>query len=280
MHDDVSGETVCMDCGLVLETGEFTPPADRVPKNDPINPIVYTSGSVGTEIESFQRLEISIAKDIKWLVPILALPSNVTKNATNYVRKLRYVMKRQNPNKIRFTKTELTALSLWVTLKQMNHPLSYDEFSQKIAPHLGVVNLMKAEKRASYFVKNQTRVPDVELVTAHIHKIVAMLERERFITSLYANTLNTYAKQMIHTNQGIVTCRRAKLVASSAVLASDGLLAERLRLLSFAQWVNVGTAKLSSLAAVLKRSAPPVPPQCAAIMLREYFFQELSLNEA
>jgi hypothetical protein len=138
---------------------------------------------------------------------------------------------------------------------------------------------MKAEKRANYFIKNPTRVPDVDLVNAHVHKIVAMLEREHFITNHYATTLSTYAKQLIHTNQGIVTYRRAKLVASSAVLASDGLLAECLHLLSFAQWLNIGTGKLSSIAAALKRSAPPLPHQCAAITLLEYFFQELGLNE-
>jgi transcription initiation factor TFIIIB Brf1 subunit/transcription initiation factor TFIIB len=279
LHDQTKGETVCKNCGLVLDTKDFTPPADRIPKNDPNNPIVYTSSAVGTEIESYQRLEQDIAKDIKWITQMLNLPNNVTQTATKYVCKIRHNMKHHNPNKIRFTKTQLTALSIWTTLKQIKYPLSYDEFTKKITPYVGNVNLMKTEKRANYFIKNQTHLPDIELVTAHIHKIITQLEQKHLITNHYATTLRAYAIQILHNNQGIVTYRRAKIVASATVLASDNLLAESLHPSTFAQIVNIGTGKLSTLASALKRSAPPVPKQCAAIKLREYFSQELGLIE-
>jgi hypothetical protein len=78
---------------------------------------------------------------------------------------------------------------------------------------------------------------------------------------------------MIQTNPQVVTYRRAKLVAASAVLAADKLLANRLRLQPFAKLTKNGTGKLSSIATTLKRTAPPLPKQCAAIKLCEYITQ-------
>ncbi|MCL2135747.1 MAG: TFIIB-type zinc ribbon-containing protein [Candidatus Bathyarchaeota archaeon] len=279
LYDETKGETVCTTCGLVLDTQNFTPPADRIPKNDPDNPIIYTNSSIGTETESFQRLELDTAEEIKWIVQMLNFPVNVIKNATKYVCKIRHNMKHHNPNKIRFTKNELTTLSIWNALKQLNYPLSYDEYTQKIRPYTGNINLMKAEKRANHFVKNQTHLPDIELATAHIHKIVTQLEQEHIITNNYANILDPYAIQIIHNNQGSITYRRTKIVAAAAILAADNLLAERLHPPTFAQLSNIGTGKLSTLTTALKHSAPPVPKQCAAIKFREYLSQELGLIE-
>ena len=278
-HDKESGESVCINCGLVTDEKIYSPPADRIQKNTQNNPLAYTSSAVGTEIESFQRFERDVAKEIKWLVPMLSLPRNVSTNAVTYVRKVRNAMKKHNPRKIRFTKNELTAVSIWNALKQIKHPTSYDEFSQKIKPYVGNINLMKAEKRINLFIKNQTIVPDVELVIAHINRIVSMLEHKQLSNS-YANILCAYAIQMINSNKGIVTYRRAKLVAAAAILAADSKLAEKLPLPPFAKWLNIGTGKLSSLATTLKRYAPPVPKQCASIKLQEYFLQEFGLIEA
>ncbi|MCL2359122.1 MAG: TFIIB-type zinc ribbon-containing protein [Candidatus Bathyarchaeota archaeon] len=280
LHDQTTGETVCRNCGLVIQqTIAFTPPADRIPKHPPSNPIIFTSIAVGTEIDSYQYLERTIAKETKWIVQTLTLPNNTTQMALNYVLKLRRSMRRQNPKKIRLTATQLTALSIWDALKQQNHPLSYDEYTQQITPLIGNVNLMKIQNRANRFIKTQNRIPDTTLITAHINKTINLLVNKHIINNAYANVLNKYAIQMIHKNQGIVACCRPKIVAAAAILAADKLIANRLHLQKFANLTKNGTGKLSALTTTLKRTAPPLPKECAALKLGQYLDKELDSFE-
>jgi transcription initiation factor TFIIIB Brf1 subunit/transcription initiation factor TFIIB len=171
LNDTETGEIVCTTCGLVIGNTQYTPPAEHIPtKTTPVHPIVYTSLSVGREIDSYQQLEIAIAKDTKWIVQQLALPNNTTQTAINYTRKLRHATRRHNPYKIRFTRTELTALSIWNALKQLNHPISYDEFTKQITSLIGNINLMKTQNRANYFLNIHNRIPNTNFVIAHINK--------------------------------------------------------------------------------------------------------------
>jgi transcription initiation factor TFIIIB Brf1 subunit/transcription initiation factor TFIIB len=185
-------------------------------------------------------------------------------------------MKQHNPHKIRFTKTELTALSIWNALKEQNYPITYNEFTKQITPLIGPINLMKTQNRANYFINIQNRTPDTTLITAHINKIINTLESNQIINNIYANILNKYAIQMVHANPKITACRRAKIVAAAAILAADKLLANHLHLQPFAKLTNNGTGKLSSLTTTLKRNAPPLPKQCAAIKLNEYLTKDIA----
>jgi len=280
LHDEITGELVCRNCGLVIQqTIAFTPPADRIPKHPQTNPIIFTSIAVGTEIDSYQYLERTIAKETKWIVQTLSLPNNTTQMALNYVVKLRRSMRRQNPKKIRLTATQLTALSIWDALKQQNHPLSYDEYTQQITPLIGNVNLMKIQNRANRFIKTQNRIPDTNLITAHINKTVNLLVNKHIINNAYASILNRYAIQVIHKNHGIVVCCRPKIVAAAAILAADKLIANRLHLQKFANLTKNGTGKLSALTTTLKRAAPPLPKECAALKLGEYLDKEFNSFE-
>lgn len=284
LHDENTGEIVCINCGLVLlQTLAFTPPPDRTSKHGSINPVAYTSISVGSEMDSHQYLEVAVTKEIEWIVPKLHFPHSTIQMAIHYMRKLRHNMRQHNPHKIRFTKTELTALSIWNALKQQNYPITYNEFTQQITPLIGPINLMKTQNRANYFINIQNRVPDTTLIIAHINKIANQLVSKQVINNIYANILNKYALQMIHKNPKITACRRAKIVAAAAILAADKLLANRLHLQPFAKLTNNGTGKLSSLTTTLKRNAPPLPKQCAAIKLNEYLTRnidkELKSNE-
>jgi len=280
LHDQTTGELVCRNCGLVLQqTIAFTPPADKIPKQPQTNPIIYTSIAIGTEIDSHQHIEITIAKDTKWIVNQLTLPNNTTRMAINYALKLRRSMRQQNPNKTRLTRTQLTALSIWNAIKQQNHPTSYDEFTQQITPLIGNINLMKTQNRANPFIKPQNRIPNTTLITAHINKTINRLTNKHIINNIYANILNKYAIQMIHTNPGIVTYHRAKIVAAAAILAADKLLANHLHLQPFAKLTKNGTGKLSALTTTLKHTAPPLPKECAAIKLSKYLAQELNSFE-
>jgi hypothetical protein len=272
LYDEASGETVCRNCGLVLGVVEFTAPADRVSKSVSSSPIAYTSSSVGTIIESSQRLELNVAYDIERVVQQLHLPKTTALLAINYVRCLRRSMRQQNDPKIRFTRNELTTLSVWTALKQLKYPISCNEFSQKIEPFVGSVNLMKTEKRACHFIGNVHRISDVELVTAHINKIVKALENNFIIDNYYAHVLGKYAIELVHAKTNLVRGRKSDLIAASAVFAADGLIAECFTLRVFAEFVNVGAGNLSAFADIFKRSAPPVPKESVVIHFTENLF--------
>lgn len=193
LYDELSGEAVCRSCGLVLGITEFTAPADQGSKNVSCSPIVYTSAAVGTKMESYQRFELNVAFAIERVVRQLNLPKPVEPIAITYVRRLRRAMRHQKDLKIRFTRTELTALSIWTALKQLKYPLNCNEFSQKILPFLGEVNLVKTEKRALYFIESVPRISDIALVTAHINKIVKTLANNAVINNHYSHILGKYA---------------------------------------------------------------------------------------
>jgi hypothetical protein len=182
-------------------------------------------------------------------------------------------MRHQKDPKIRFTKTQLTALSIWTALKQLKHPLNCNEFSQKIMPLLGEVNLMKTEKRALQFIDHVPRISDVALVTAHINKIVNVLADNFVIDIHYSHILGKYAIEMVHAKHNLVKGRKSDLIAASAVFAADGLIAEYFTLRVFAEFVNVGAGNLSIFAEIFKRSAPPVPKESAAIHFTENLFR-------
>jgi transcription initiation factor TFIIIB Brf1 subunit/transcription initiation factor TFIIB len=182
-------------------------------------------------------------------------------------------MKQQNDPKIRFTRTQLTALSVWTALKQLKYPLSCNEFSQKIQPLIGNVNLMKTEKRACHFTDNIPRISDIELVTAHINKLVKVLENKFVIDTYYSHILGKYAIEIVNTKPHLVKGRKSDLIAASAVFAADRLIAEYFTLRVFAEFTNVGAGNLSSFAEIFKRSAPPVPKESAVIHFIENLFR-------
>jgi len=244
LNDSESGEIVCMNCGLVLGEADFAPPADRIPKTEPNSPFVYTSFAVGTEIASSQRTELNVAQDIDRVIQKLELPRNLQQLAINHVRKIRRMMKQQKDIKIRLTRTELTVVSVWNAIKVTNYPLSADEYVKKLQAVLSVENLMKIEKRASYFVKNENRIPDTELVISYINKISAKLEFTA-ADSAYTSKVASYAIEIVLANPGVITNRKANLVAAAALLAADELLAKRLQLKPVAQAANTGTGSVS-----------------------------------
>jgi hypothetical protein len=278
LDDTETGDIVCMNCGLVLGNVEFTIPSDRITKNIPNHPIVYTRAAIGTKISSNQLAELKLAIDIHHLISQLDLPSSMDQLAISYMCKLRSAtQQKRNSRKIRFTRVEIIVASIWVTVKCLNYPLSADEYVKKLAPTFKIQNLLKLEQRANYFIKNQNRLPNIALVTAHITKIVARLEHNHLLDSVYANKVCSYAIQIIHTNPGVITNRRANLVAASAILAADGLLTKRLRLLPLAKISNAGAGNVSAIAEACKRYAPPLPRDCAAIQFSYYLQKELDL---
>ena len=272
-EDNANGERVCMTCGLVVGIAEFAPPADRIPKTDPANPIVFTSTAVGTEIESAHRIELNTAHDINRVIQKLELPRYLEPLAINYVRKLRHQMKQQNNHKIRLTRTELTTWSIWTAIKQINYPLSADQYIKKLQPLLKVKNLMKIEQRAGQFIKNENRIPDTALVVGHINQITSKLENNHLINRTYANKINSYAIQIVQTNPGSIANRKANLMAASALLAADNLLANQLRLKSLAQVASTGTGRLSKLAETYMHYAPALPKEWAAIKFSIYLLE-------
>ena len=276
LYDDVSGEVVCRDCGLVVfETVEYSAPADRVVKGDPSSPIAYTSAAVGTEIDSYQRLELKVAHDIDRVLQHIKFPKATKLLATNYVGRLRRSMDQQKDQPCRFSCTDLTAISIWTALKLLKYPLSYNEFSEKIKPFVGEVNLMKIEKRASFFIDNVPRVSDVQLVTAHIIKLVNLFESNLVISSYYASVLGKYAVAIVNAAQDLVKGHRPELVAASAVFAADSLIAECFTLRAFAEFVDVGAGNLSVFADNFKHFAPQVPKESAAIYFIENLFRRV-----
>jgi transcription initiation factor TFIIIB Brf1 subunit/transcription initiation factor TFIIB len=184
-------------------------------------------------------------------------------------------MEQQKDKTIRFSCTDLTAISIWTALKQLKHPIGYNEFSKKIKPYVGPVNLMKIEKRAINYIDNIPHISDVKLVTAHIAKLVNNLESNLVITSYYASILSKYAITMINKEQTLVKGHRPELVAASAVFAADNLIAEYFTLRVFAEFTDVGAGNLSAFAETFKRSAPQVPKESAAIYFTEKLFKEV-----
>jgi len=274
LHDETIGEAVCRDCGLVvLEIVDFSAPADRTTKNTSKSPIAYTSAAVGTKISSYQRLEVNVAFEIERVMLHLGLPVATKLLAITYVKRLRRAMRQQKDRKIRFTQTQLTAISLWAALKQLKHPMNCNEFSEKIKPLLGEVNLMKTEKRALQFIEHVPRISDVALVTAHINKIVQVLADNEVIDNYYSHILGKYAVEIVHAKDNLVKGRKSDLIAASAVFAADGLIAEHFTLRVFAEFANVGAGNLSTFAEIFKRSAPPVPKESAAIHFTENLFR-------
>ncbi|MDR0460574.1 MAG: hypothetical protein LBH62_03945 [Nitrososphaerota archaeon] len=270
LDDNENGEAVCMNCGLVIGKTEFTPPQDRTSttnKNASKHPIIYTSSAIGTKTPSNKRTELKIAIDIHHLIPKLGLPQNMEETAIHYMRKLRHETKKHNPQKIRFTKNELITISIWTTIKQQEHPLSSDEYIKKLEDYIKIKNLMKIEKRASYFIKNKNRTPTIPLITAHIIKIADQLENNKHLERTYASKLCSYAIQILHKNPSLITNRRPNIAAAAILLAADQLIANQLQLIPLAKTANTGTGKISNLTQTAKRYAPPLPPDCAALKL-------------
>jgi hypothetical protein len=262
----------------VLGAFEFTAPADRITKSNSSSPIAYTSAAVGTKIGSSQQFEVNIAYDIDRVLQKIQFPKPTKQIAITYVRHLLRAIK-QNPTttitdqKHRFTRKQLTTLSIWTALKQQKHPISYKEYTQEIKKYVGKVNLMKIEKRATHYIDNTPHISDVKLVTAHINKLVNSLESNNVITNHYASTLSKYAIEMIHAEQTLLKGHRPDLVAASAVFAADRLIAEHFTLRVFAEFTDVGAGNLSTFAETFKRYAPPVPKECAAIYFTENLFR-------
>ena len=276
LYDETRGEVVCRNCGLVLGTFEFTPPADRITKSNSTSPIVYTSAAVGTKIGSAQQFEVNVAYDIDRVLQKIKFPQPTKHIAITYVRRLLRSIKQQTTatdQKIRFTRKQLTALSIWTALKQQKYPISYKEFTQEIKKYVGKVNLMKIEKHVAKYINNTPHIADVQLVTAHINKLVNTLENNAVITNYYASILNKYAIEMIHAEQPLLKGHRPDLVAASAVFAADRLIAEYFTLRAFAEFTDVGAGNLSSFAETFKRHAPPVPKESAAIYFIENLFR-------
>ena len=276
LHDCNSGEVVCMSCGLVLGEGEFAPPAERIPKFEPNSPFAYTSFAVGTEIESTQRTELNVAQDVDRVIQKLELPRSLQQVAINYVRKIRRLMQHQKDTKIRLSRMELTVVSVWNAVKVSNYPLSADEYVRKLHGVFDVENLMKIEKRASIFVKIENRVPDANLVIGHINRITAKLEG--IVDSAYANKVSSYAVQIVLGNPGVITNRKANLVAASALLAADELLGKRLHVKIVAEAANAGTGSVAELVGTCKKYAPPVPKECAALKFGSYLLREVNFG--
>jgi len=276
LNDCNSGEVVCTTCGLVLGEGEFAPPAGRVPKLESNSPFAFTSFAVGTEIASTQRTELNVAQDIDRVIQKLELPRSLQQTAINYVRKVRRMMRQQKDTKIRLTRMELTVVSVWNAVKVSNYPLSADEYVKKLQGVFNVENLMKIEKRAGIFVKIENRVPDADLVIGHINRIAAKLEC--IIDSAYASKVSSYAMQIVLANPGVITNRKANLVAASALLAADELLAKRLHVKPVAEAANTGTGSVSELVATCKKYAPPLPKECAALKFSSYLFKDGSFG--
>ncbi|MDR0373268.1 MAG: hypothetical protein LBI79_06910 [Nitrososphaerota archaeon] len=274
LYDETSGEAVCRNCGLVVfDMVEFSAPTDRITKSVSSNPIAYTNDAVGTEFAACHRLEVNVAYAIEQVMHHLCLPQATKLLAITYVKRLRRAMRQQTDPKIRFTRTELTAIATWTALKQLKYPINCNEFSQKIQPFLGEVNLMKTEKRALHFIESVPRISDVELVTAHINKIVNVLADNFVIDIPYSHILGKYAIEMVHAKHNIVKGRKSDLIAASAVFAADGLIAEYFTLRVFAEFANVGAGNMSSFAEIFRRSAPPVPKESAAIHFTENLFR-------
>ncbi|MCL2690965.1 MAG: hypothetical protein FWE56_01750 [Candidatus Bathyarchaeota archaeon] len=276
LYDEARGEAVCRNCGLVLGTFEFTPPADRITKSNSTSPIAYTSAAVGTKIGSSQQFEVNVAYDIDRILQKIKCPQPTKHIAITYVRRLLRAIKQQTTStdqKPRFTRKQLTALSIWTALKQQKHPISYKEYTQEIKKYVGKVNLMKTEKHATKYINNTPHIADVQLVTAHINKLVNTLENNAVITNYYAIILNKYAIEMIHAQQTLLKGHRPDLVAASAVFAADRLIAEYFTLRTFAEFTDVGAGNLSTFAETFKRHAPPVPKESAAIYLIENLFR-------
>ena len=283
LNDNEKGEIVCTTCGLVIGNTEYAPPPDRTPtKNTQNHPIAYTSLSIGTKTQPYQRTELNATYDIIQIIQKLNLPRNIEHPAINHLQKLRHATTKQQQNKqthknkttkTRLTRTELAVTSVWTAIKSLNYPLTADEYIKKLQTFLKIQNLMKIEKRAAHFIKNENRIPNITLTTAHINKITNKLETNHHLDNIYANKLCNYAIQILHTNPGIITNRRPNLVAAATILAADKLLAKRLPLKTLANITNTGTANLSSLSETCKQHAPTVPPECAAIHFTENLFK-------
>lgn len=276
LHDCDSGEVVCRGCGLVLDEVEFAPPADRLSKVEPSSPFAYTSFSVGTEIASSQRTELNVAQDVDRVMQKLGLPRSLQHVAINYMRKLRRLMKQQKDTKIRLTRMELTVVSVWHAIKVSNYPLTADEYLKNLHGVFDVENLMKIEKRASFFVKIENRVPDADLVIGHINRIAAKLEA--LVDCAYASKMSSYAVRIVLANPGIITNRKANLVAASALLAADELLGKRLHAKTVAKAANTGISSAAELATTCKKYAPPLPKECAALQFSSYLLKEMNFD--
>ncbi|MCL2287986.1 MAG: hypothetical protein FWC33_02220 [Candidatus Bathyarchaeota archaeon] len=277
LNDPENGDTVCITCGLVLDNTQFAPPPEHLTKKEPTHIIAYTSAYIGTKTHHTQRTELNVAYDISLVIQKLDLPRYMERIAINYVRKLRRARKQQKNQKIRLTRTELTIVSIWVTIKKLNYPLSADEYLKKLQPLFKNQNLMKMEKRASQFIKPQNRFPNTNLITKHINKLTSTLENNHLIDNLYANKLGSYAIQIVLANPSIVSNRKANIVAASALLTADRLLAKRLRVNLLAEKANIGTGSLSKLAQTCKQHAPPLPPDGAAIQFSSYLLKEVKI---
>jgi transcription initiation factor TFIIIB Brf1 subunit/transcription initiation factor TFIIB len=279
LYDEARGEVVCRACGLVLGNFEFTAPADRITKSNSTSPIAYTSAAVGTKIGSAQQFEVNVAYDIDRVLQKIKFPQPTKHIAITYVRRLLRAVNQQRTTptdqKPRFTRKQLTALSIWTALKQQKHPISYKEYTQEIKKYVGKVNLMKIEKRATHYIDNVPHIADVKLVTAHINKLVHILENNSIITNHYASILGKYAIEMIHAEQSLMKGHRPDLVAASAIFAADRLIAEYFTLRVFAAFTDVGAGNLSSFAETFKRYAPPVPIESAAIYFTENLFRRI-----
>jgi len=275
--DKVNGEIVCIACGLVLGNTEFAPPADRIPKTDPTNPIVYTSSAIGTEIESTQRTELNTTYDINLVIQKLELHHKLEPLAIYYARKLCYKTKQQTNHKIRLTRTELTIWAIWAAIKHTNYPLSADQYTKKLEPLYRTKNLMKIEKRASQFIKNENRIPNTTLVTKHINHIATKLKNTHNLNTTYTNKISNYATQIIQTNPGIITNRKTNLVAASALLAADHIFTNQLHPKTLAEIANTGTDRLAKLAQTYKQYTPPRPKDWASIKFQHYLLKEAGL---
>lgn len=277
LHDRESGEIVCMGCGLVLGEGEFAPPADRLPKVQPSSPLAYTSVAVGTEIASSQRTELNVAQDVDRVIQKLELPHSLQQEAINYMRKIRRFMRQQKDTKIRLTRMELAVVSVWHAVKVSNYPLTTDEYVRSLRGIFDVGHLMKIEKRVSAFVKVENRVPDVNLVVGYVSRIATKLDG--VVDGAYVRWVSNYAVQIVLANPGLITNRKANLVAASAMLAADDLLAKRLHVKLVAEAAATGTGSVLELVTTCKKYAPPLPKECAAVKFSSYVLGEVNLDD-
>jgi transcription initiation factor TFIIIB Brf1 subunit/transcription initiation factor TFIIB len=133
----------------------------------------------------------------------------------------------------------------------------------------------ETRKTRPHYINNTPHLADVKLVTAHINKLLNILESSNVITNHYASILSKYAIEMIHAEQTLLKGHRPDLVAASALFAADRLIAEYFTLRVFAKFTDVGAGNLSAFAETFKRHAPPVPKESAAIYFTENLFRRI-----
>jgi len=276
LEDYDSGEVVCMSCGLVLGGSEFAPPPERVPKFTSSSLFAFTSLAVGSEIDSAARTELNLVKDIDRVFERVQLPRIFVQAAINYAFRLRRARLSQLRVKTRFTCKTMSVVSVWHIINESKFPLSASEYLSRLGGVFSVEKLMKLEKQASRFLKVANQVSDPALVMGYIRKIASMLEE--VTDRVYVGKVCSFAIKLVFVNLGVLTNRKANLVAAAALLAADDLLDKKLHLKTVCRLANTGMGSVSGLAATFKKYAPELPKEYAASLFSNILFREIGFD--